>query len=76
MAELRRSNEISILETLKSFNVGDTLSFSFSDVGVNSVSSIRTMISRYKNDGRLEQNVKYSIHEFENPQRIFILRTR
>lgn len=76
MAELRRSNEVSILETLKSFQIGDTLTFSYKDVGVNSIASIRTMISRYKNDGRLNQDVRFSIHEFENPQRILVLRTR
>ncbi len=76
MAELRTSKKISLLETLLSFEVGESLSFTFNEVGVNSVSSIRTMISRYRNDGRLKQGIRFSVYEFNDPKRILLLRTR
>ncbi|HCE47157.1 MAG TPA: hypothetical protein DEQ84_00445 [Prevotellaceae bacterium] len=76
MAEIKRVSKVSLTETLLSFEVGDSLNLMRTDFGVSNTQSLRTLINMDKRIGKIPKEWKFQITPFDNPTRLFVLRTK
>ncbi len=75
MAEIKTSDSISLLDTLKSFKQGECLTIPQESINLQK-QSVRVKISQWKAGGLLPKEVSFSINEFDNPKRYLILRKK
>lgn len=76
MAEIKTVSKVSLLETLLTFEKGECLNLKWDDFGVSSPQSLRTIINIHKRNGTIPKEWRFQITGFDDPKRLFVLRTQ